>query len=149
MINWNKIELGFGIKIPDDYKIFIERNGSVNLNSFIYFLSPENLNLNLDLITQAVYYYNIYDDIKRDHPDQYSKDHRPFFPFAFSDTGSVISWEIVNGECRSVGVFDEPLDENIIISESFDEFLEKVFKNEDISIFPSDFNKSDKVILPN
>lgn len=50
---WNEIELILGIKLPTDYKQFINTYGVGSVNDFLWVLNPFTQNMNLNLIEKG------------------------------------------------------------------------------------------------
>lgn len=142
---WDEIELKLGIKLPTDYKQFINRYGVGSINDFLWVLNPFTQNSNLNLIEKGKEIREAYDISKNEFPEDFMHDVFPsnggLLPCAITDNGDEIYWLTSN-------IVDEW---NIIVYESrssdyyeynvgLAEFLYKILAKElECSAFPDDF----------
>lgn len=142
---WNEIELKLGIKLPTDYKEFINRYGIGSINNFLWVLDPFTPNSNLNLMEKGKEIREAYDILKNEFPKDFTHDMFPsdrgLLPCAITDNGDEIYWLTSN-------IVDEW---NIIVYESrssdyyeynmgLAEFLYKILVKEiECLAFPDDF----------
>ena len=71
---WDEIELTLGVKLPTDYKKFINRYGVGSINDFIWVLNPFTQNSNLNLIKKGKEIREAYAISKNGFPEDFMHD---------------------------------------------------------------------------
>lgn len=142
---WNEIEFKLGIKLPTDYKSFINRYGVGCINDFLWVLNPFTQNSNLNLIEKGKKIREAYIISKNAFPEDFIHDVFPsidgLLPCAITDNGDEIfwltsnvvdEWNIIVYESRSSGYYEYNM--------GLAEFLYKILtKDIKCSAFPDDF----------
>ena len=148
---WDEIELMLGIKLPTDYKQFINKYAVGNINDFLWVLNPFTPNANLNLIEKGAEIREAYIISKNEFPENFRHDMFPnnggLLPCAITDNGDEIywltskmcdEWHIVVYESRSSDYYEYNM--------GLAEFLYKILTKEvECLAFPDDFpgNKSE------
>lgn len=113
---WERVEETLSLRLPGDYKWFIERYGTGCVSAFLWIFNPFTTNENLDLVRQVASLSEQYRRMKR----ELGEEEVPFplypeegglVPFGVSDNGDVFfwltdstdprEWNVVGNETRS------------------------------------------------
>lgn len=110
--SWSSVESALEIKIPDDFKSFIERYGSGTIGDFISVLNPFSLRPNLNLMEQSkrqlIALRDLHDDFGEPSPFELYPTAGGLLPVAITDNGDVIHW-MTNGD---------PVDWTVVVNEA-------------------------------
>ncbi len=132
MDRWNKIEENIHFKFPLDYVKFINYYGTGRLCQLIWFLNPfsayDRFNLLHFLKYQEQVFYKLKNEYGVEYPFKLFMDGSGLIPFAFSDNGDTIYWNIKDDNKKACPIII--LDGRNTRSEeyhlSFNEFLHKI-----------------------
>lgn len=142
---WDEIELVLGIKLPADYKRFINKYGVGSINDFLWVLNPFTENPNLDLIKKGEEIREAYNTSKNEFPDDFKHDVFPnkggLLPCAITDNGDEIYWLTSDTSDEwNIVVYESRLSDYYEYNMGLAEFLYKVLEKEiECSAFPDDF----------
>lgn len=142
---WDEIELTLRIKLPTDYKEFINRYGVGSINDFLWVLNPFTQNSNLNLIKKGKEIIEAYDISKKEFPEDFIYDTYPskggLFPCAITDNGDEIYWVTSNiVEEWSIVVYESRASDYHEYNMGLAEFLYKILTKElECLAFPDDF----------
>ncbi|MEV6421242.1 SMI1/KNR4 family protein [Streptomyces sp. NPDC051662] len=152
--DWSGIESELQVRLPDDYKEFIERVGGGWVDGYLYILAPSSPNQHYDLAKSSAEREEAYEDIFdiEEKPAQLEPEGSRIIPWGTTDNGEWLFWRILPGQ--------DPAEFAVLINEArgdrwefhelgFAEYLTAVLRGEirsDIlsSAFPSgphDFRK--------
>ncbi len=142
---WDEIELALGIKLPTDYKEFINKYGVGSINDFLWILNPFTENSNLNLIKKGEEIREAYITSKNEFPDDFMHDMFPsnggLLPCAITDNGDEIYWLTSNTSDEwNIVVYESRSSDYYEYSMGLAEFLYKILEKEiECSAFPDDF----------
>lgn len=131
--DWAKVELEIGIKLPDDFKKFIEVYGTGKLGDFFYVLNPFAANKYVNLFEQIKVRLDANRMMQKQFPRSVPFPLYPepdgILPWAFTDNGDVLFW-LTKGEPDEwiVVVQESRLAEWEQFPESMSDFLTNLFK---------------------
>lgn len=142
---WDEIEFILGIKLPTDYKKFINTYGVGSIGEFLVVLNPFTQNMNLNLIEKGKEIREAYIVSKNAFPEDFTHNVFPteggLLPCAITDNGDEIywltsnigdEWHIVVYESRSASYYEYNM--------GLAEFLYKILTKEvECFAFPDDF----------
>ena len=152
---WDKIELTLGIKLPTDYKMFINEYGVGSINDFLWILNPFTQNSNLNLIKKGKEIIEAYDISKNKFPEYFVHEVFPrkggLLPCAITDNGDEIYWLTSNAVDEwHIIVYESRASEYYEYNMGLIEFLYKILVKEiECLAFPDDFpgEKCEFIIL--
>ncbi|CRI56987.1 SMI1/KNR4 family protein [Pseudomonas sp. CCOS 191] len=132
--DWARVENDHGIRLPADYKAFIERFGAGCIDDFLWVIDPfsSSRDLNFD---KGDYFRESYAVMKAEFPSDYPRPGYPaegaFWPWGFTENGETLVW-IVKGEPDSWSVALHSVDqgEEYLIACGCIELLCKLFRRE-------------------
>ena len=112
---WNKFQEKVDVVFPDDYKMIINYYGTGGIDNFLWFLTPFELDENVNYICQMNKMLDAYKESKYmfhdDFPYRIFPDKNGLLPWGYTDNGDELywktsdkhsDWEIVIYESRSV-----------------------------------------------
>jgi hypothetical protein len=97
-IEWNAVENELGVSLPDDYKIFIQLYGSGRAANFLWVFNPFSRNENLNLIEQSRVQIKVLIELQfygEILPYKLFPEENGLLPFAITDNGDVLFWQVV------------------------------------------------------
>jgi hypothetical protein len=98
--SWLHVEERLGVRLPDDFKGFIQSYGSGTINHFVSVLNPFSERAELDLLEQSKKQLDalrqLHDEFGERNPFNLFPSEGGLLPVAISDNGDVIHW-ITNG----------------------------------------------------
>ena len=149
-IDWELIEGRINAVFPADFKDFVSSYGTGVIGNFVWVINPFSSNNNLN-IDKLEYIIESYMYMKREFPDQYTRNGSNILPWAVTDNGDSFVW-IRNG--------DDP-DRWVVMIHSHDqgeeeetgftamEFLVALLEQRIKSnILPEDFLRAEKAFTP-
>jgi hypothetical protein len=146
---WSRIERNLGIRLPEDYKSFINQYGTGSIADFIWVFSPFTVNRHLNLETQVRQVLEGFKTLQAMFKDKYLFPLYPeiggILPFAGTDNGNHICW-LTDGPENDwpVIVFDSRSPECERYNCTMTEFLVNILtKRQRCSLFPEDFPPDD------
>jgi len=93
---WPSVELELAVRLPDDYKEYIEIYGSGGIDGFLWIFNPFSGNENLNLKRQVVRQRQVLADL-RSQGEALPYDAFPLqggiLPFGVTDNGDVLFWK--------------------------------------------------------
>ena len=94
---WARVEEELGVRLPEDYKLFVQVYGSGTIDDFIVVLNPFSANRNINLLEAGRLRMQAVAELRSDHPDDYRHDAFPatggLLPFAITDNANVFYWK--------------------------------------------------------
>lgn len=141
--NWNKIENGNNIDFPEDYKWFLKNYGAGSINGFLWILSPNCKNLNLNSFEQYKKMKDSYDFMVQSKFIEYEysfyNNGIGLFPWGITDNGDELFWNYMRGETEIV-VFSSRYADIFTCKLNMTDFLEALLsKRIECNLFPDDF----------
>ena len=98
---WARVEHELGVRLPEDYKKFVQIYGSGMIDGFVVVLNPFSANRNINLIEAGRLDREALAELRAGYPDDYRHDLYPapggLLPFAITDNANVFYWN-TNGE---------------------------------------------------
>lgn len=142
--NWKDAEKKIGIKLPSDYKNFIDKYGTGGLDNFLWVLTPFDEGY-INLIKRSEIILCAYEESKTQSDDGFVHDVYPnkdgIFPWGYTDNGDELYWK-TNEDSGKWDIVVYPSRESFgyVYKMSLTEFLYKLIVKELIcSAFPNDF----------
>lgn len=150
VLDWDKVEKEFGIKLPSDYKEFLARYGTGAIGDFLWVINPCSKNRSLN--SEAIWYLqSSYTQMKENFPLDYV---RPVFPeigsfltWAITDNGDSLFWIVDDRDSDDwkVGVQGSDQSEEELSEYCLTEFLVKlVDKKLESKLLPQQYLEMDK-----
>ena len=97
-MQWIETEKKLGIKLPNDYKEFIDTYGTGIIANFLIVFSPFSTNENMNLFSQLNMYRDSYLILKESYPKDFTYEifpnERGLLPWGMSENGDVLSWTV-------------------------------------------------------
>src|SRR5579872_4898090 len=94
---WGSVEEQLKMRLPQDYKQFIEVFGTRKIGDFIGILNPFSENEFVNLIKSSKGFLEADEVLRKKHPKDYVYDFYPEqggpFPFGVTDNGDVLYWK--------------------------------------------------------
>ena len=93
---WEEIEREMGVQLPYDYKNFIDKYGTVNINEFIWVLTPFDKDEYVNLIKRGQEISKAYIESSLNNPEYFKHEVFPIkggiLPWAYTENGDEIYW---------------------------------------------------------
>lgn len=153
-IDWVSLETKLGVKLPTEYKQFIEKFGTVNFGpsdyyDFITILNPfcQNTYINIDVM---LHYEEAYRLLKKEFPADFPRPHFPqsgsSLAWAITNDGDYFIWDIYGHPDEwKVGIFDRGMQKEVLFELETLEFLKQMaFGKIETGVFHKDFDIAQK-----
>jgi hypothetical protein len=139
--DWESAERQLG-KLPDDYKGFVAKFGTGQIDDFLWVYTPSASSEHLNLVRQAPIQLKILEDMKnRLEPDSLQQYPDRLLPFGRSDNGDALYW-VTEGKPAdwTVLVHDPRAPRWETFELNMTDFISSVLKRKiTCTIFPDDF----------
>ncbi|MGW1913227.1 SMI1/KNR4 family protein [Streptomyces sp. NPDC002076] len=95
--DWSGIESELQVRLPTDYKEFIEQVGGGRIDSYLYVLAPSSPNQHYDLAKLTAEREEAYEDIFdfEDKPAELEPEGSRIIPWGTTDNGEWLFWRIL------------------------------------------------------
>ena len=141
---WDYYEKKLDIKLPSDYKQFIDKYGVGWIGDFLLVLDPSSHIERYNLVNESVELLNNYQSSKESFPQYYK--HTIFngvdglFPCAITDNADVVYWQYINGVAKNIVVYNARGGKYFSIESTLIDFVYNVLtKGFVCDRFPEDF----------